>query len=1005
MEQAVLLTNLLTELGLGQAQAADAALHLLHLHLQQRDDVTLLVQLPQQLLRRGARRQRVRVVRRAALHRALLPHRRRQPPGPGPGPSGRPGPQLHLYRQVDGLHVLGRAPCRGLGGGGCTGALRGGGGGGGGSGGAGAAGRPLRLALVDTAQREDGGDPHQVGLAAALEVLAADPVARGGLEGAEAAADSRPGDVLQPEAPQLLVLGEGVEVQRLVAVRVVVAARHAAGEARHGGAASRGRGGTPGRPRRRGKRARGAPAELQLPQGQPRPLTARQRRPSRPHRNYADHDAPRQRRRRIPAPHCAAPPPLPTTAPGGRRCRPRPSREAPRSRERRLRGRRRGRSAAMAESRPAGSRSLRRSGRYLTRAAAKEAERSVLGSGKAKGSRRSILVKQRPAAFPDVSNDTPRLMLKRIIQTQPQVSPLAPRISNHEETEEAQSEPPSKRTSSTVEMQLPDLVPEHTSIATFHMSKRRRKLSISEFERAADKRLPQNQVQSTLDSTILTQSLRMSLDPLVASDTVQKRGLLRRPKNRRAIDMEAFEGGVEQNMLKRKVQDYLVDSQTASGIQTATLTSDVEIMLNNTELFVQPQFGEQSQNKLSALEPQLLDSKPSAQRSKISDAALEEAGLAGLVSSVGSNKRRTQSYSEGHDREHVDRMTRASPRTPTKEQADKQDHSQQGNPMEQLSASPRTPTKEQADKQDHSQQRNPMEQLSVTEEVVAGTAEHHASAGQSEHLEKQLTKTGESQITRAQNATVETEMAPEEEEGIAEGSVAPQGSPEAEHEIVEAFRAGSLGRGSHAFSSSEKSGLKPLKEAVEQVDELEDQAIMVEFSDLVEKPPEDEAEDSESAEVSMKTPMFVRAAAYKPLLSDPRPTKPTSPKSLLRPKPVPKRLGASRRKKCEPAVASSLIKKIFSHYVKMPVARDSFKVIEKCSMKYFKQLSNDLEAYCSHAGRKTVEMVDLEVLMRRQGLVTDRMPLHVLIERNLPLEYRKLLIPVAVSGNKVIPCK
>ncbi|NXC72346.1 CENPT protein, partial [Anhinga anhinga] len=122
-------------------------------------------------------------------------------------------------------------------------------------------------------------------------------------------------------------------------------------------------------------------------------------------------------------------------------------------------------------------------------------------------------------------------------------------------------------------------------------------------------------------------------------------------------------------------------------------------------------------------------------------------------------------------------------------------------------------------------------------------------------------------------------------------------------------------------------------------------------------------------------------------------------------KPVPKSSGASRRKKTEPELASSLIKKIFSHYVKMPVTRDAFKIVEKCSEKYFKQLSNDLEAYSSHAGRKTVEMADLEVLMRRQGLVTDKMPLHVLIERYLPLEYRKVLIPIAVSGNKVIPCK
>ncbi|GAB0195740.1 centromere protein T [Grus japonensis] len=631
----------------------------------------------------------------------------------------------------------------------------------------------------------------------------------------------------------------------------------------------------------------------------------------------------------------------------------------------------------MADSRLRARRGLRRSGRYPTRTAAK----AVSDSGK-DNSGRSTLVKQRPAVFPDLGNDTPRIMLKRIIRTQPQVSPLAPQISTYEETEAARSELPSKRISSTVEMQLPDLVPEHTSIATFHMTKKRKKLSISEFERAADKRLPQNQAQSTLDSTALARSLRMSLGSLIAPDTVEKRGLLRRPKSRKAIDVEAFEGGVEQNMLKRKAEDYLVDSHTASGIQTAPLTSDAEIMLNNTELFVQPQFDEQSQNKLSALEPQLLDSKTSAQRSKISDAAQEEAGLVGLVSSVGTNEGRTQRYSEDLilDREHVDRMTHLSPKTPTNQREDKQDHSRRSNPIE---------------------------QLSVSEEVVVGTAEHHANAGYSEHLEKKLTKKAELQIATAQDARVETEMAPSEE-GVAEGIVEHQGSPEAEHEIVEGVGAGSLGRHSHAFSSSEKSGMKPLKEAVEQADELEDQAIMVEFGSPGEVPTEDEAEDAESEEVSMKTPAFVRAAAYKLPLSTPRLAKPAAPKSPLQPlraKPVPKSSGASRRKTCEPAVASSLIKKLFSHYVKMPVSREAFKIVEKCSERYFKQLSSDLEAYSSHARRKTVEMADLELLMRRQGLVTDKMPLHVLIEHYLPLEYRKLLIPVAVSGNKVIPCK
>ncbi|KFV53085.1 Centromere protein T, partial [Tyto alba] len=127
------------------------------------------------------------------------------------------------------------------------------------------------------------------------------------------------------------------------------------------------------------------------------------------------------------------------------------------------------------------------------------------------------------------------------------------------------------------------------------------------------------------------------------------------------------------------------------------------------------------------------------------------------------------------------------------------------------------------------------------------------------------------------------------------------------------------------------------------------------------------------------------------------------PLQPVRAKPVPKSSGVPRRKSSEPEVASSLIKKIFSHYAKMPVSRDAFRIVEKSCSRYFKQLCNDLEAYANHARRKTVEWADLEVLMRRQGLVTDKMPLNVLIERYLPWEYRKLLIPVAVSGNRVIP--
>lgn len=40
--------------------------------------------------------------------------------------------------------------------------------------------------------------------------------------------------------------------------------------------------------------------------------------------------------------------------------------------------------------------------------------------------------------------------------------------------------------------------------------------------------------------------------------------------------------------------------------------------------------------------------------------------------------------------------------------------------------------------------------------------------------------------------------------------------------------------------------MEPLKDAVEQADELEDQAILIELDSLEEKPTEDEAEDTEN---------------------------------------------------------------------------------------------------------------------------------------------------------------
>ncbi|XP_032086180.1 centromere protein T [Thamnophis elegans] len=173
-------------------------------------------------------------------------------------------------------------------------------------------------------------------------------------------------------------------------------------------------------------------------------------------------------------------------------------------------------------------------------------------------------------------------------------------------------------------------------------------------------------------------------------------------------------------------------------------------------------------------------------------------------------------------------------------------------------------------------------------------------------------------------------------------------------------------------------------------------------------PEVEDMSESEDVEPTARTPAFVRAKAFHctPLLSSPHISKEVASRTPVKQnlvQRVPKPGKKARQEKREPSLPSNLVKKMFTHYVKMPVTKEALQVVDKCVNIYFKHLSNDLEAYVNHARRKTAEAADLELLMRRQGLITDKMPLNVLVERHLPLEYRKLLIPIAISGNKVIP--
>ncbi|XP_029495196.2 centromere protein T isoform X2 [Oncorhynchus nerka] len=172
----------------------------------------------------------------------------------------------------------------------------------------------------------------------------------------------------------------------------------------------------------------------------------------------------------------------------------------------------------------------------------------------------------------------------------------------------------------------------------------------------------------------------------------------------------------------------------------------------------------------------------------------------------------------------------------------------------------------------------------------------------------------------------------------------------------------------------------------------------------------EEGDGIQSEELSMKTPAFVRekrnALPIDPLatptiLKDLQPSVSAGAAAAVKPNAVRgKRTGSAKK---DPGLSKSYIMSVFKHFAKTKVSTDVYPVLKEIMELYFDRLADDLEMFAAHAKRKTIEVEDVELLMRRQGFVTDSMPVNVLIEKYLPMESRKLLIPVATSGNYVIP--
>ncbi|KAM9773035.1 centromere protein T [Syngnathus typhle] len=171
---------------------------------------------------------------------------------------------------------------------------------------------------------------------------------------------------------------------------------------------------------------------------------------------------------------------------------------------------------------------------------------------------------------------------------------------------------------------------------------------------------------------------------------------------------------------------------------------------------------------------------------------------------------------------------------------------------------------------------------------------------------------------------------------------------------------------------------------------------------------EDDSDDQDELESEeMKTPSFIWEKETFPFPSAPTVVKPQASASTedapsAKPKQVRKRKGVAAQQK-NLGIPKSYLMSTFRHFAKTRVSDDVYPVLRDAVDKFLDRMVEDLETYAAHAGRKIIEVEDAVLLLRRQRHVNDKVPVEVLIEKYLRMEQRKLLIPVATSGNVVVP--
>ncbi|KAI4807447.1 hypothetical protein KUCAC02_027254 [Chaenocephalus aceratus] len=339
-------------------------------------------------------------------------------------------------------------------------------------------------------------------------------------------------------------------------------------------------------------------------------------------------------------------------------------------------------------------------------------------------------------------------------------------------------------------------------------------------------------------------------------------------------------------------------------------------------------------------------------------------------------------------------------------------------PSEEEEAAAESQTEEEQDGVDSQVEENVVPDTQTEEEEVAGDSQTEEQDGldcEPEEVAEAMSQSEEEEVAPdAQEAAVDIEpeedaaKSPSEEE---EETADDQSEQEVPAEEVEDDLADSQPEDKHDGKPSEEDAEQQPSEQEEQ--DLEHTSRRAPRSEGPLGVPVTEAagdldhatEEGWSDAIPSKTPAFVRQkmSFFHPKPQNIQASRTGEAIPVPKPKPVRKKRKGPAKKQTD--LPKSYLMDVFKHFAKTKVSPDVYPVLKDIMDKYFDRLAEDLETYALHAKRKIIEVEDAELLLRRQGHVTDTVPVEVLIEKYLRMEQRKLLIPIATSGNVVIPKK